>query len=70
MAVGWTVTADANMMNDIMEEPEKDTLLEAQPKPQIVSVMSAEANPANAGLQIDTERLVDELRQWGALGTK
>lgn len=36
------MTTDAKMMNDIIEEPEKDTLLEAQPEPQqVLTVMSA-----------------------------
>lgn len=38
------------MMNDIIEEPEKDILLEAQPDCQVLSVMPAKANPANARL--------------------
>lgn len=45
------------MMNDIIEEPEKDTLLEAQSEPQVLSVMSAKASPANASLLIKTGRL-------------
>ncbi|XP_034382343.1 protein FAM219B [Cyclopterus lumpus] len=36
------------MMNDIMEEPEKDTLLEAQPKPQVVSGPSNGTRPKAA----------------------
>lgn len=44
------MTTNAKMMNDIMEEPEKDSLLEAQQEPQVLSVMSAKASPANAGL--------------------
>ena len=48
------------MMNDIMEEPEKDTLLEAQPEPQVLSVMSAKACVANASLYTErTGRLAD-----------
>lgn len=35
------------MMNDIIEEPERDTLLDAQPERPVVSVMAANAN-ANA----------------------
>ena len=54
--VVWIVTANAKMMNDIMEEPEKDTLLEAQ-EPQVLSVMSAKASPAKASLLIETGRL-------------
>lgn len=38
------------MMNDIIEEPEKDTLLETQPEPQVFSVMLDEASPAKASL--------------------
>lgn len=45
------------MMNDIIEEPEKDTLLETQPERQVLSVMSAKANPANASLLIESGRL-------------
>ncbi len=44
------VTTNAKMMNDIMEEPEKDALLEPQPEPQVLSVMSAKASLANASL--------------------
>lgn len=36
------------MMNDIIEEPEKDTLLETQPEPQVLPVMSGKASPAKA----------------------
>lgn len=35
------------MMNDIIEEPEKDTLLGMQPEPQVLSVMLAKASYAN-----------------------
>lgn len=49
------------MMNDIIEEPEKDTLLEAQPERQVLSVMSANASPANAGLLIGSGRLAANL---------
>ncbi|XP_056267944.1 protein FAM219B [Pseudoliparis swirei] len=46
------------MMNDIMEEPEKDTLLEAQPKPQIVSVPSNGTRPkaADGGIRPPEKR--------------
>lgn len=37
-------------MNDIIEEPEKDTLLDTQPEPQAFSVMWSKASPANASL--------------------
>lgn len=47
------MTADANMMNDIMEEPEKDTLLEAHPELQVSTVMSGDASPAKARLEIN-----------------
>lgn len=42
------MTTKAKMMNDIIEEPERDTLLEAQPERQVLSVISAnKANAAN-----------------------
>lgn len=47
------------MMNDIIEEPEKDTLLEAQSELHALSVMSDEANPANASWWIESGRLAD-----------
>ena len=37
------MTSDARMMNDIIEEPEKDSLLGLRPEAQVVSVMSAKA---------------------------
>lgn len=40
------------MMNDIIEEPEKDTLLGMLPEPQVLSVMSAKASPANANVLV------------------
>ncbi|KAA8596143.1 hypothetical protein FQN60_011434 [Etheostoma spectabile] len=36
------------MMNDIIEEPEKDTLLEAQPEPQVSSGPSNGTRPKTA----------------------
>lgn len=51
------MTTNAKMMNDIIEEPEKDTLLETQPERQVLSVMSAKANPANASLLIESGML-------------
>lgn len=36
--------SDAKMMNDIIEEPERDSLLDAQPERPVVSVMAANAN--------------------------
>ncbi|XP_044060417.1 protein FAM219B isoform X1 [Siniperca chuatsi] len=36
------------MMNDIIEEPEKDTLLEAQPEPQVLSGPSSGTRPKTA----------------------
>lgn len=39
------MTTYVKMMNDILEEPEKDTLLETQPETQVLSVMPSEANP-------------------------
>lgn len=36
------------MMSDILEEPEKDSLLGQRPGAQGLSVMSAKASPANA----------------------
>lgn len=46
------MTTDATMMNDIIEEPEKDTLLGMLPEPQVLSVMSAKASPANANVLV------------------
>lgn len=46
------MTVNAKMMNDIIEEPEKDTLLDAQPERQVLSVTSAKARPAVASLLI------------------
>lgn len=40
------------MMNDIIEEPEKDTLLGMQPEPQVLSVMLAKASSANANVLV------------------
>lgn len=40
------------MMNDIIEEPEKDTLLGMLPEPQVLSVMSAKASSAIANVLV------------------
>lgn len=44
------------MMNDIIEEPEKDTLLGLRPEAQVLSVMSAKASPANANVGVNINR--------------
>lgn len=38
------MTTEATMMNDIIEEPERDSLLDAQPERPVESVMAANAN--------------------------
>lgn len=45
------------MMNDIIEEPEKDTLLEAQQEQQVLSVMWAKASSTTAWMKTETGRL-------------